>query len=247
MGEQRVDHIGTVGDVGDRFQEVIVRKLVEVGLHFRTLERNLVEGQVGVKQHVEETVEDVVAVGGIFVERKQPDAVSGEFLLAGELVVAHVAAHGVFVLAFRVVVLAMVLAIVGNLMRQHEGQFRLVGHLRQHPHRHQDGTVRQRVGVHQGALQDIDVDFLLQLRVVDQQLLFDVVEILVHLGAVEDSALIEHGDEKQVVFLVRLRGVRGLLQVGGETALRLYRRVVVDRELRLGETRDRTQNQKYYE
>ena len=132
---------------------------------------------------------------------------------------------------------------MGNLMRQHEGQFCLVGHLCQHPHGHQDGAVRQRVGVHDGALQDIDVDFLLQLRVVDQQFLLDIVEILVHLGAVEDSALIEHGDEERAVFLVRLRGVRGLLQVGGETALRLDRRVVVDRELRLGETRNRTQNQ----
>ena len=71
----------------------------------------------------------------------------------------------------------------------------------------------------------------------DKRRLGDVVDLFTNVK------MIEHGDEKQVVFLVRLRGVRGLLQVGGETALRLYRCVVVDRELRLGETRDRTQNQ----
>ena len=99
VGEQRVDHIGAVGDVGDRFQEVIVWELIEAGLHFGTLERDFIERQVGVEQHVEEAVEDVVAVGGILVVGEQSDAVSGEFLLAGELVVAHVAAHSVLVFA----------------------------------------------------------------------------------------------------------------------------------------------------
>ena len=218
MGKEGVRNARAVSDRTDIRKEIVVREMVEVGLHLFPRERELIKGQMGVLQHIIDAIQDLIAVGGVLVKDRQPHSVGLQLLFTGVLVVIQIFGHITALAGALLGLLGMMQIDMGNLMRHHEGEFGLVGDLRQHAGGDQDNAVVQGVGIDTRREQHIEVHLVLQLRMILHQLLRDIVQVVVHRSPIEDASLLEEADQHGIIALGRAGRVQGFGQRAREGA-----------------------------
>ena len=235
MTAERVGVILAGTDGSDSGEEVVVGEMIARRFNETAVERNLVERQVAVLQHIEDSVEGFVAVGCLGEETLEGEPVglglvfAGAVLRGDEHVRQGLAGGAVLLLGGLSLGLDVSLLDMHDFVGEDEGQLALILQLRQQAGVDDHHPVLVGGGVHVGRAQHVKAQLPPKFRIGFEKPLGHRLHICVHRGAEEQLAA---GKKRVIGGLVLLDFLPAVADKVGGHVTRADGRMVVGRKLR---------------